>query len=121
VAGRVVGQDAYNCDSVPFVPYVPRGSPASVQACCWSAPGAAVMLSASVSASRGIAVCMEWTVVYRRSDGEHVTEFASSEAAARQNFAKWVKAAPTEGYTFVRLVRDGVVVGSWPDAVGADE
>jgi hypothetical protein len=69
----------------------------------------------NLSGERGIVAGMSWDVVYRRRDGEHVTEYASSEAAARQNFAKWVKAAPAEAYTFVRLVRDGVVVQSWPD------
>jgi hypothetical protein len=39
----------------------------------------------------------------------------SSEAAARQDFAAKVKAAPAEGYAYVQLVHDGVVIQSWPD------
>jgi hypothetical protein len=52
----------------------------------------------------------------RRPDGDRVEEWKSSEATARQGFTDKVKEAPAEGYAYVRLEHDGVVVQSWPDA-----
>jgi hypothetical protein len=59
---------------------------------------------------------MNWTVSYKRgSDNEQVTELASSEAAARTNYAKHVEAAPQANHLWVELKRDGVLVQRWPD------
>jgi hypothetical protein len=56
-----------------------------------------------------------WDVVFKRPDGgDQVTHMKGSEGAARQDFADRVREAPEKGYLYVRLVRDGVTVQSWP-------
>jgi hypothetical protein len=59
-------------------------------------------------------VCM-WTVVYRNPT-DQVTLDKSSEAAAREDFAAKAKEGRANGYSYVHLVRDGVVVESWSDS-----
>lgn len=56
-----------------------------------------------------------WELAYGPNEGDSdVVLWKSSEATARQDYATKVAAAPTEGYNYARLLRDGVVVQSWP-------
>ena len=56
-----------------------------------------------------------WTVAYGpNAAGDGVRLWKSSEAAARQDFAAKMGVAPTEGYAYVTLERDGAVVQRWP-------
>lgn len=58
-----------------------------------------------------------WTVTYgpNKPDGDgQVKLWKSSETTARQDFAEKVQAAPTKGYAYVTLERDGTIVERWP-------
>jgi hypothetical protein len=57
---------------------------------------------------------MGWTVEYRRgTDNEHVTQNASSEAAARNNYAKLTAEAHEDDPKWVELKGDDVLVERW--------